>query len=96
MTTSESLFALKLILEANWMYANYANMPTPGLAAQPTMNDDQLQKADELFRAIVGEAVAQRLADWFMESHASADDGYAITQDAGELMKLAAIVGLTQ
>lgn len=91
MTTTESLFALKLILEANWAYSNFANGESG-----PKMDDDQLAEATRLFEGIVGQHVAQRLSDWFMDSHASAQDGFDVAADATELMKLAAIIGLTQ
>lgn len=91
MTTTEALFALKLILEADYYYSNYVN-GEPG----PKMNDDQLAEATRTFEAIVGRAVADRLAEYVTASHASADDMYAVSKDAGELMKLAAIIGMTQ
>jgi uncharacterized protein (DUF4213/DUF364 family) len=92
MTTSEAIWALKAVLNADWMYANYAI----GETDKPTMDDDELRQCAELFEQTVGEATANRLSDYIMDSRASADDMHRIASDATELLKLAAIIGLTQ
>lgn len=84
MTTTEGLFALRMTLLAPLAYAE-------GVA-----DDDLLVEVDRVFRRVVGESIANRLADYINDTRASADDLADIAGDPQRLKNLSAIIGMTQ
>lgn len=93
-TTTESLTALRFVLEATHMNANYKANPGAHMSA----DDAFLAMVTGLFAEIVGPHVAQRLADWFNTTKASPEDAHriAIADDQVELKMLAGIIGIGQ